>query len=120
MARGIFMGGWNRLFAILLATAETAKGTADFSDRTRWTCDKMEDITLQMTDIVKASTAGMTKGDRLLYVKNGAVETGRSSNEMRCRVTIVTTMSETPQSGIYRVFNQDDRVLSGWQPNRDK
>jgi hypothetical protein len=113
-----------KLFASAIATALLVSGVAhaetdlpNFSDRTTWTCDK-EMIEPEMTELVAKSAAGTAFGLRLLYIKGDPVETSRRSNELRCKVVLVTNRSTL--RGVFRFFNQDGHTLTGYQPNRSK
>ena len=112
------------LTATAIATALLVSGVANaktdlpnFSDRTEWTCDK-EMIEPEMADLVAQSSAGTAFGLRLLYIKGDPVETSRGSNELRCKVVLVTNRSTL--RGVFRFYNQDGHSLVGYQPNRSK
>ena len=93
--------------------AANASELPDYSDRDTYTCDK-DNIEAHMTDLLDGNPANI----KLLYVKGTPVETARKANELRCRVTLVTSVATV--SGVFRYVNQDDHALFAFQPNRSK
>ena len=95
---------------LMIATAITASvlfsGVAhagdlpDYSDKTL-TCDK-DKIEKETAAIIQHSPAGTAYGVRLIYVKGEPVETSRKSDELRCRISVVTTRGT--ENGVFPLF----------------
>ena len=107
------------LAALALVVAGMASAedddTPNFTDKDKWTCDK-DLIERELSSLVENSPAGKI-GVQLLYVKNIA-ETARKKDELRCRLTMVTSTGE--MKGVFRLVNQDGHTLTGWQGGRSK
>ena len=91
------------LIAATVATGAMKATAADFSDRTEYTCDN-EEIKAQMEAILLGNPANT----RIIYAKD-AKEVSRSSDELRCRVTLVTNSGSS--TGVFRYWNQDGHSL---------
>jgi hypothetical protein len=102
--------------ATMLAGAAHAGDLPDYSDRATYTCDK-DEIKLHMTDMFENGPPGRM-GMRLLYVKDEA-EVSRKPNELRCRVTLVTSLNLTVK-GIFYYRNEDGHALAGWERSKGK
>jgi hypothetical protein len=103
------------LVTVALTLAMTASAMADFTDRELYNCDK-DDVETELTELVENSVAGKF-GMKLLYVRD-AIEVPRKPNELRWRISFVT--SRGTQSGIFRFFSQDGHNLVGFKPNAKK
>lgn len=96
--------------------AVTKDGLPDYKDK-GYTCEK-DKIEREMAQMVAQSTAGAAYGLRLIYVKGEPVETLRVTEELRCRITIVTNRST--QKGVFRFMVEDGHSLVGWAPGKKK
>jgi hypothetical protein len=82
----------------------------DHSNKENFACDA-DAIELEINSML--DQAGRT-GLKVVYVKD-VKETSRTSEELRCKVTMVTNkMIEIP--GIFRFFNKDGHNLVNFQP----
>jgi hypothetical protein len=97
------------LASVLLSGAAHA---ADFSDRTTYTCDNDE-----IKDQMESNLSSNVIGIRILYAK-GATEVSRSSNELRCRVTLVTNSGSA--AGVMRFWNEDGHSLAKFHAGAKK
>jgi hypothetical protein len=70
-----------------------------------------------MAEMIEEGPAGK-RGIKLIYIKGDPVEVSRKSNELRCRITIVT--NTVTMSGVFRFFNEDGHSLVGWQGGKSK
>jgi hypothetical protein len=108
------------LTAAVIAASLCASGAAqarDYMDKEETSCDK-DDIEEHMTSIIDNGRMGRMYGTKLLYVKDGPVETTRTSTEVRCRIEIVT--SQYSMKGIFRYHEKDGHSLLGWIPTAKK
>ncbi|MGY2987687.1 hypothetical protein [Bradyrhizobium sp. USDA 4508] len=98
--------------ALLLSFgAYAADDLPDYSDKSN-TCDK-DDIGDQMKEMAEQNPLG----PKVIYIRE-AVETSRSADELRCRVTVVH--SRGTQVGVFRYHNQDGHALVGFKPGARK
>jgi hypothetical protein len=104
------------LAASLLSSVSHAGALKDYSDRSVQTCDK-DDITAGLESLWDNGAAHAV-GLSLLYVKGEPVETLRKTNELRCRVVLVT--SKGPMTGVFNWINQDGHALYGFAPGKSK
>jgi hypothetical protein len=88
-------------------------GLPDYSAAV-WNCDQ-EEITTDLGDMI--ANANRAFPSTLLYVKNVS-ETGRSKDELRCRLTAVTTKGTL--NGVFIFHNQDGHILVGWRNGAKK
>jgi hypothetical protein len=78
----------------------------DFSDH-KYSCDK-EVIEEAVSHLIENGPGGKI-GMHLLYIKDQVVEVSRTTNELRCRIYMVTNLVDGP--AMFRFFIQDGHVL---------
>jgi len=101
------------LAALLGLTAAHAESLPNYSDWTRYTCDK-DIIGVELGKLFVNSTAG-EYGWRVVYVKD-ITETSRTADELQCRVTAVTN-HDTAILGAVRFVNWGGKNLIWWTPD---
>lgn len=100
---------------VTVSTAFSGDKIFDYSD-SKYQCDPKV-ITPELEDLVRESPHGVAYGLRLIYIKKDSiVETGRTKDELRCRLTMVSNRGQ--HSGVFRFHNEEGHALVGWQGNR--
>ena len=103
------------LVATLFSSSAFAVAT-DKSDKDAYSCNK-DTIEEKMTALAENGRAGKM-GIKLIFIKGDPVETKRTKDELRCKVTAM--YSTGPVKGIFFYKNDDDHALVGFQPGASK